>query len=65
MKVRAFRKDGTEVVGCIKPPIELQLELMMALNGNKKVMFKKDCLSTYKIFNLKLKEDKKDQIEKI
>lgn len=42
MKIRAFRKDGTEVVGRIKPPIELQLELMMALNGNKKVVIKRE-----------------------
>ncbi len=42
MKVRAFRKDGTEVIGRVKPPIELQVELVRSLNANKKVVAKNE-----------------------
>ncbi len=39
---KAYRKDGTEVTGRIKPPLELQIELVRSLNANKKVVAKNE-----------------------
>ena len=44
MKVesKAYRKDGTEVVGSVMCPLDIQIEIMIALYGDRNYSLKEN-----------------------